>query len=186
MQPESVFLVHTPSSILFGALVGAGSLWPQSREVKIYDSKLRVQRKGALLQWNSVHIHSWNWSLQLCLCPLHGLLLNYSLGGEEDSALSPSLTLSHSLSLSLLNCIITYGNRAKLAMLIGLEKDGKVRFEKIWKELRFGGLKCVFWKWEMRDCMYVCPNMHLGNTILPQQNEYISKKGKSFRSYHDS
>jgi len=53
------------------------------------------------------------------------------LGGEEDSALSPSLTLSHSLSLSLLNCIITYGNRAKLAMLIGLEKDGKVRFEKI-------------------------------------------------------
>jgi hypothetical protein len=46
------------------------------------------------------------------------------LGGEEDSVLSLSL------SLSLLNCI-TYGNRAKLAMLIGLEKDGKSRFGKI-------------------------------------------------------
>jgi hypothetical protein len=104
-------------------VVGAGSLWPQSQRVKIYDSKLRVQIKGSsFFSELSTFIHGIDH--YSCLCPLHGLLLNYSLGGEEDSVLSFSLSLTLSLSLSLLNCI-TYGNRAKLAMLIGLEKDGK-------------------------------------------------------------
>jgi hypothetical protein len=117
---KKVFSVHTPS-ILFGALVGCWfTLAPKARGVKIYDSKLRVQSKGALFPVNCPHsfmelittavfVHC-----MVCCITTHWV-------EKEDSVLS----LSHSLSLSLLNCI-TYGNRAKLvAMLIGLEKRWK-------------------------------------------------------------
>ncbi len=97
MQPKSVSCPHTIHPV-WCTLVGAGSLWPQSQRVKIFDMIANSESKGReLFSELSTFIHGIDH--YSCFCPLHGPLLNYSLGGEEDSVLSLSLSLSLSLEL---------------------------------------------------------------------------------------
>ncbi len=103
MQPKKVFSVHTPSIhpvwCTGWVLVHSG---PKSQRVKIYDSKLRVQSKGALFPVNCPHsfmelittavfVHC-----MVCCITTHWV-------EKEDSvfSLSHSHSLTHSLSLSL-------------------------------------------------------------------------------------
>jgi hypothetical protein len=138
MQPKKVFSVHTPSIIIHPVwctgwvLVHSG---PKSQRVKIYDSKLRVQSKGALFPVNCPHSFMELITTAVFVHCMVCCITTTHLGGERrlcSLPLSLSLSLELSLSFELHNLLEQSqvgGNanwfRKKMEKVVDLE-----RFEK--------------------------------------------------------
>jgi hypothetical protein len=129
MQPKKVFSVHTPSIIIHPVwctgwvLVHSG---PQSQRVKIYDSKLRVQSKGALFPVNCPHSFMELITTAVSVHCMVCCITTTHLGGERRLCSLP-LSLSLSLELSLSFELHNLWEQSQVG-------NAKVGLEKRWKK----------------------------------------------------